>query len=127
MTRMLRYWLNPQCSDASFLSVENGEMFQANPIAISVKPWRGRHHVYSVFMLSSKNKMKSPILLTVKGAGRYRKEACMVKEDAEKYPAPPGYYFLRVHLKTRVAIVMILRGLLDLLRDPANWTLTYTA
>lgn len=125
MIETLKYILNPQCRDTSFLNSQK-EIFQVHPITVCVKPWQGRHNVYGIFMLPNEHKIRYPVMITVKEAGSYRKEAYMVKENIEEYPAPPGYYLLRVCLKTRVAIGMIFRGLYYQLKDPLNWIFTYT-
>jgi hypothetical protein len=117
--------VNPQCRDTSFLRTGN-ETFHANPCTVVVEPWRGRHHVYGVFMLPNEHQLNYPIMLTVKGAGSYRKEAHMVKINIEGYPVRSGHYLLQVNLKTRVALWMILRGLAYQLRQSPNWTLSYT-
>jgi hypothetical protein len=118
--------LNPQCKDTSFLQTSNN-IYSISPIAIVVKPWLGRHHVYGIFVLPSEHQIKYPILLTVKGAGIYRKESHMVKVNIDSSdPRKYDHYHLRVHLKTRVALVMMLKGLSFQIRNPINWTLSYS-
>ncbi|ASC69660.1 hypothetical protein XM38_005890 [Halomicronema hongdechloris C2206] len=124
MVAALKALLNPQCSDISFLDADR-EIFQSHPIAVFARPWQGRHCVYGIFRLPQEHRIEYPILIIVSGAGRYRKEACMVKQDAEHYAAADGYYLLRVHLKTRVAVSLILRGQSYRLKNPLNWTIFY--
>jgi len=117
---------NPQCKNTSFLET-NQEVFYASPMTIVVQPWLGRHNVYGLFILPNEHRLQYPILLSVKQAGRYRKEARMVKVNIDRdYPVPSDHYVLRVHLKTRVAILMILRGLSSQLKNPSNWSIAYT-
>ncbi|MGF1495716.1 MAG: hypothetical protein ACFB8W_02665 [Elainellaceae cyanobacterium] len=118
--------VNPQCSDISFLQTSEN-VFSIFPITIIMRPWLGRHHVYGIFKLPSEHQLNYPVLLSVKGAGKYRKEACMVKVNIDtSYLDEFNYYTLRVHLKTRVALWMIIRGLSHQILDPTNWTLSYT-
>lgn len=124
MFRDLKKVLNPRCKDASFLG--NGQVFSEHPNVVFAQPWRGRHNVYGIFILPYQRQIKFPVMLTVKGAGSYRKEKSMVKTAIYCYPAKPGYVTLKVCLKTRVALLMILRGLFNQLKEPLNWTLTYT-
>ncbi len=112
---------NPQCKDALFLET-GATIFQIHPVSLNIKPWKGRHQVYGVFKLPSGHQVRYPVMITVKGAGRYRKEASMIQE----YEGQDGVRLLQVHLKTRVAILMILLGFYPYLKEPLNWTLTYT-
>lgn len=102
-------------------------MFSASPFTIIARPWLGRHNVYGIFILPNEHQLSYPILLDVKWAGMYRKEAYMVKVNVDRgYPVQPGHYLLRVHLRTRVALLMILQGLSYQLKNPINWSIFYT-
>jgi hypothetical protein len=125
MIQALAQLFNPQCRDPSFLRT-GGNIFSVSPIAIVAQPWLGRHQVYGIFLLPDEHQLNYPILLTVKGAGQYRKEADMVKVNVDQNYPVSGHYVLRVHLRTRAALAMILRGLLGQLQDPGNWILSYT-
>lgn len=126
MIDTIRHILNPQCRDTSFLN-SGKDILQAHSIKVYVKPWHGRHNVYGIFMLPNADSINYPIMLTVKGVGSYRKEAYMVKKNSEKYSTSSnGYDTLKVCLKTRVAIWVILHGLYNHLRNPFNWTISYT-
>jgi len=123
MMLVLRSLLNPQCQDLSFLNADK-DIFKLHPITVSVKPWKGRHRVYGIFRIPRAHEIGYPILITVRGAGCYRKEASMVKHQVAPY-ADDQHYFLQVHLKTRVAISLILRGQFYQLKEPFNWMITY--
>jgi len=126
ITHKLAQLFNPQCKNTSFLET-NPDVFYASPMTIVVQPWLGRHHVYGIFILPNEHRLRYPILLSVKQAGQYRKEARMVKVNIDRgYPVPSDHYVLRVHLKTRVAVLMILRGLSSQLKNPSNWSIAYT-
>jgi len=118
-------FFNPQCQDESFLDPDQ-YVFRISPLVTVIQPWLGRHNVYGVFILPDEHQLAYPILLSVKGAGQYRKEANMVKINVDRDERVPSHcYVLRVHLRTRVTLLMMLRGLSDQLRDPKNWTLSY--
>lgn len=124
MLEFLKYLLNPQCKDTTFLDTSH-EVFQIHPIAVSIKPWLGRHQVFGIFPIPIEHHIQYPIIISVVGAGQYRKEASMVNEKLEGYISPNGHRLLQVNLKTRVALSMRLRGLSFLLNELNNWTLTY--
>lgn len=125
MIQKLAQLLNPQCKDTVFFQTDQN-VFSASPLTIITRPWLGRHNVYGIFILPNEHQLSYPILLNVKWAGTYRKEAYMVKVNVDRgYPVQPGYYLLRVHLRTRVALLMMLQGLSYQLRDPMNWTIFY--
>jgi len=126
ITHKLAQLFNPQCQSTSFLDT-NQDVFYAFPLTIVVQPWLGRHQVYGVFILPNEHQLNYPILLTVKQAGQYRKEAYMVKVNVDRdYPVPSDHYVLRVHLRTRVAVFMLVRGLSSELRNALNWKISYT-
>jgi len=117
---------NPQCNDTTFFHTDQN-VFCASPFTIITRPWLGRHNVYGIFILPNEHQLNYPILLDVKWAGTYRKEAYMVKVNVDRgYLVQPGHYLLRVHLRTRVALLMIIQGLSYQLRNPMNWTIFYT-
>lgn len=121
----LGQFLYPQCKDISFLNCDQN-IYSIHPIATMVRPWLGRHQVYGIFMLPKTHQLNYPILLHVKRAGKYKKEADMVKVNIDqKYLVHSSCYTLRVHLKTRVAILMIFQGLYSQLQNPINWNIYY--
>ncbi len=87
MVNFLKYLLNPQCEDTSFLDTSD-EVFQIHPIAVSIKPWLGRHQVFGIFPIPIEHHIQYPFVISVVGAGRYRKEVSMVNENVEGYSAP---------------------------------------
>lgn len=126
MLEFIKDLLNPQCKDILFLDAAGDKIFRIHPLAISIKPWLGRHHVYGIFPIPIEHHIQYPVLISVVGAGSYRKEACMVNEQVQGYIPPTGYHLLQVNLKTRVTLLMMLRGLSCLLKESRNWTLSYT-
>ncbi|MEL7495295.1 MAG: hypothetical protein AAGJ95_15225 [Cyanobacteria bacterium J06554_11] len=118
--------LDPQCRDTLFLEGEHG-VFSVLPVVTVAKPWLGRHQIYSIFALPEQHRLRTPTLLTVKGIGRYRREGLMLQRlDHRPYGIGPGYYAVKVHLRTRLAWFILFRGLYGQLQDSRNWSLTYT-
>lgn len=125
MLQPLLRLLEIQPDKTAVFSTES-QLFQAKPYEVVVQPWRGRHHVYGIFMLPNQHQLKSPVFLTIKGAGTFPRLGYVFADNVERYPVKPDHYFLRVHLKTRVALLIILQGLGSQLIQPGNWTMTYT-
>ncbi|MEO1447368.1 MAG: hypothetical protein AAFV46_14265 [Cyanobacteria bacterium J06635_11] len=138
--------LDAQCRNTSFLQSDR-DVFKVVPVTTVIRPWLGRHHVYGVFRLPNKHVLTYPALLTINGIGRYRREASMIRRwrrkahsvlldeclasdySAREYLAGhylAGHYLVRVHLRTRLALFVLFRGLHGRLQNPKNWALTYT-
>ncbi|MEL6903235.1 MAG: hypothetical protein AAFP07_20040, partial [Cyanobacteria bacterium J06606_4] len=91
------------------------------------KPWLGRHQIYAIFALPEQHRLRTPVLLTVKGVGRYRREGLLLQRlKRQPYGIEPGYYAVRVYLRTRLGWFLWLRGLFGQLQDSRNWSLSYT-
>jgi len=68
-----------------------------------------------------------PVLLRVNNAGNYCKNAGFdgLFQELEGLEAPSGYYLSKHYMRTRTTLWLITQGVLDQLRQPRNWTLTY--
>ncbi len=119
--KALEHVLNPVCQDVSFLALAQ-PTFSCHPEWVVVQPWRGRHNVYGIFKIPQNYSLQFPILLSVQGAGHYRKEREMVKFNCD--PVASQSQYLKVHLKTRVALRLVCTGWAHQLHNPQNWTLT---
>ena len=123
------YLLKPPLDDwcSGYLS-SNPATTSIHPLKVVVEPLLGRHRVYGIFMLSiEKCPPGEPVLLRVSNAGNYCENAGFkgVFQELEGLEAPSGYYLTRNYMRTRTTLWLITQGLLDQLRQPRNWTLTY--
>ena len=115
--------LDPQCKNVSFLESQQST-FSVSPMLTVVQPWRGRHHVYSIFAIPNAHSISSPMLLSVKGIGQFRRDVRLVVASRQ-YPLQSGYYAVRTYLRTRLAVFLICQGLYWKLQNPNNWVLSY--
>ncbi|MFN6483017.1 MULTISPECIES: hypothetical protein [unclassified Nostoc] len=90
-----------------------------------VQPWRGRHHVYGIFMIPDKYKLSPFFVVTVQGAGSYCSKQFGHKKNFDDVFAEPGTYLVKKFIRTRIALRLILKGLYFQLNDKQNWTLTF--
>jgi hypothetical protein len=83
--------------------------------------------VYGIFQLErEKCPPNQPVVLTVLAAGKYCETADTDQvQTFEGIEAPPGYYLSKHYIRTRTALWLSIQGLLDQLKQPRNWTLTY--
>lgn len=131
--------LDPRCQDTSFLQPGQGtkqrtaqkaeqeaeqNIFSVLPMMTVVRPWCGRHHVYSIFAVPNHHHPRESLLLTVKGIGQYRRDIHIVMSQ-QNYPTQSGYYIVRTYLRTRLALFLICQGLYWKLQNPNNWILSY--
>lgn len=100
--------------------------YKAHPIKLVVKPWRGPHHVYGIFMIPEDYKPNREAVLDVKGVSTYNKTIYSRGQETEGIQAKPGYYLAKVFIKTRTTLKLSAKGSFNQLRQPCNWTLTYS-
>ncbi len=114
------------CYPQGFVSSSNGEKLYTSPEKIVVKPWRGQHHVYGIFMVPDGYESDRLVTLTVSGSKTY----CGTLEpiDSTSYQdinSKPGYSLMKGYFNTRLAVYLIMRGKKDQLKQPNNWKLGY--
>jgi hypothetical protein len=119
--------LDGRCSGLGYLA-SNRSTTTVQALKVVVKPWLGRHQVYGVFPLPFETCNRSePVLLTIIGAGNYcqRGKYTQPTHHFEELQPPPGYTLVRYPLRTRTTLWLTTKGLLEQLKQPRNWTVTY--
>ncbi|MEM7556627.1 MAG: hypothetical protein AAF378_21515 [Cyanobacteria bacterium P01_A01_bin.84] len=113
-----------RCHNWAFSSVE--EKSYAYPEKIVVKPWKGPHHVYGLFMIPGGHLNEKLFKLTIPNTRTY----CGVLEfngsAYGSFEAKPGYYIMRGLLNTRIALWLILQGRGEELKRSHNWQVGYS-
>ncbi|MBD2530995.1 hypothetical protein H6G97_15970 [Nostoc flagelliforme FACHB-838] len=99
--------------------------FQVYATKVVVQPWRGRHHVYGIFMIPDKYKQSPFFVVRVKDAGSYCSYQFGHKNNFDNIFAEPETYLVRKFIRTRTSLRLILQGLYFQLNDKQNWTLTF--
>lgn len=115
---------NSDCNFEGFLASKTTK-FQVQATKVIVQPWRGRHHVYGIFMIPDKYKLSPFFVVTVQGAGSYCSKQFGHKKNFDDVFAEPGTYLVKKFIRTRIALRLILKGLYFQLNDKQNWTLTF--
>ncbi|MEH1974347.1 MAG: hypothetical protein V7L02_14310 [Nostoc sp.] len=112
------------CNIEAFLASKTTK-FQVHATKVIVQPWRGRHHVYGIFMIPEEYKQSPFFVVTVQGAGSYCSKQFGDKKNFNDIFAEPGTYLVRKFIRTRIALRLIFQGLYFNLNDKQNWTLTF--
>jgi hypothetical protein len=110
------------CPDPVLANFKAGKTYNS-PSKVVVKPWKGEHNVYAVFMLPSQVQSRKYLLVNIPESGTYCGGTERVGTDFEGVQAKPGYYLVKASLKTRTSSLLIARGFLTQLKDPRNWNL----
>jgi hypothetical protein len=119
-------WPRASCYPSAFISETNAEKYYAYPEKIVVKPWRGQHHVYGVFMVPKGSKSDRLVTFTVSENKTYCGRPIKISDPSvENIDAKPGYYLMKGYINTRVALFLIAQGKIDELKQPSNWKLGY--
>jgi hypothetical protein len=112
------------CNFEAFIALKT-KNFQVQATKVIVQPWRGRHHVYGIFMIPNEYKQSPFFLVTVKGAGSYCSKQFGHKKNFDDIFAEPGTYLVKKFIRTRTALRLILQGLYFQVNNKQNWTLTF--
>jgi hypothetical protein len=118
--------LDDWCSGVGYLP-SNRPSTSVHALKVVVEPLQGRHEVYGIFQLErEKCPPNQPVVLTVLAAGKYCETAGTDQvQNFEGIEVLPGYYLSKHYIRTRTALWLSIQGLLDQLKQPRNWTLTY--
>ncbi len=112
------------CNSEAFLASKT-KKFQVQATKVVVEPWRGKHHVYGIFMVPNEYKQTPFFVLTVKGFGNECSKPFGYRQNYDDIFAGPGTHLVRDYMRTRTALRLIFQGLYGQLNDKQNWTLTY--
>lgn len=114
------------CQQSRYPSLSS-ERYITYPEKVVVKPWRGQHHVYGIFMIPGgylNNKLftvKIPGTKVYCGVLAYGGTKLLDGVDAKR-----GYYLMKGMLNTRSALWLLWQGKGDQLKQVSNWTLGYS-
>lgn len=124
---IITLWWPVNDSDCNFgnLLVSKTKKFQVNATKVIVQPWRGRHHVYGIFMIPNEYKQAPFFVVTVQGAGSYCSKQFGYKKNFNGISAEPGTYLVQKFIRTRTALRLIFQGLYFQINEKQSWTLTF--
>ncbi|WP_392534873.1 hypothetical protein [Nostoc sp. C117] len=112
------------CNLEAFIASKTPK-FQVQATKVVVQPWRGRHHVYGIFMIPNEYKQSPFFVVTVKGTRSYCSKQFGHRKNFDDIFAEPGTFLVRKFMRTRTALQLILQGLYFQVNDKQNWTLIF--
>jgi hypothetical protein len=119
----------PPTTNCGAEAPDDSKIHTIRPTKVVVQPWKGRHHVYGIFMVpqSHKHERKYTSALYIQGFdGEFTPGRDPETEYAEEMVAESGHYLERVHVPTRVALWFLFTGKFSDLQVPCNWALVFT-
>ena len=126
ITYYLQQALDEECTGVGYLSA-NPSKTSIHPLKVVVEPFQGQHQVYGIFRMEKvKTPPSQPVVLTVNHVGKYCESTVYLGQNFAEITVPNQYYLSQHYIRTRTALWLSMRGLLEKLRQPDNWTLTYT-
>ena len=126
ITYSLQQTLDEQCTGVGYLPA-NLSTTSIHPLKVVVEPFHGQHQVYGIFRLEkAKVPPNQPVILTVNHVGKYCESTTYVGQNFAEITLADQYYLSQHYIRTRTALWLTIRRLLDELRQPNSWTLTYT-
>lgn len=110
------------CGDAQHVEGEE-HWFQATDTV--VQPWRGRHHVYGVFVIPAQYKFDHLFTakLVIQGVHNELLAGSPEYTDVPSSTWEPGSYRKRAYLPTRATLKFIAMGRFGDLKMPCHWWL----
>ncbi|QSJ16126.1 hypothetical protein JYQ62_30885 [Nostoc sp. UHCC 0702] len=113
-----------RCHPWGFISSNQGKYY-LYPEKIVVQPWRGRHHVYGIFMIPNGSRSDHFVTLQIPGEKTYCGRLVSRSNSIAGIHAKPGYSLARGYFNTRIAIKLIAEGKGNQLLQPSNWRVGY--
>lgn len=97
-----------------------------HPQKVVVKPWKGRHQVYGVFVLPNGYQANKAVVVNIEGESPYCSGTpILVKRDEfQGVQATAGERIVVAYFRTRTASWLIAQGKADRLKQPQNWSLS---
>jgi hypothetical protein len=112
------------CQKWGFI-VTNSKKYYLNPEKIVIEPWRGRHHVYGIFMIPDGYVRDHLITIKIPGKPTYCGILLFPSNTYDGIYAKPGHYLMKGYLQTRTTLELIFEGKANQLQQPSNWRLGY--
>ncbi len=123
---VILWWpLNDSDCDSEPFMASKTQKYEVHATKVVVQPWHGEHQIYAIFMVPNKYERSPFFILTVKGVGNSCEKPFGSYQNIDGISAAPGTHLIKDHIRTRLALRLILLGLYDQLNDKQNWTLTY--
>jgi len=108
------------------LVVKNTNNGRIHPQKVVVRPWKGRHQVYGVFVLPNEYQANNAVVVNIEGISTYcgGKPIPKVKDEFQGVYAQPGERIVVAYFRTRTASWLIAQGRMEELKQPRNWLLS---
>ncbi|GAX34981.1 hypothetical protein [Nodularia sp. NIES-3585] len=95
------------------------------PEKLVVRPWRGPHNVYALFVIPSESTSDNLFTVTIPGNSTYCGRFQDIGKVSSGVDGQKYYTLIRGYLNTRIALKLIAQGKLNQLQEPDNWRLGY--
>lgn len=95
------------------------------PEKVVVRPWRGRHQVYAIFILPDDYETENAVVVRIEGEMIYcaSKPSRVKGDEFQGVYAKPGEDIFVARFRTRTASWLIAQGKVEALKQPHNWSL----
>ncbi|MGL4618144.1 hypothetical protein [Chroococcidiopsis sp.] len=96
-----------------------------HPEKVVVRPWKGRHQVYAIFVLPDDYEIDNAVVVSIDGEMTYcaSKPARVKGDEFQGVYAKPGEDIFVARFRTRTASWLIAQGKVESLKQPRNWSL----
>lgn len=108
------------------LVTRNSSSYQLHPHKVIIKPWRGRHQVYGIFVIPEEYQASNFFMVSIEKASTYcgGKPVAVAGKKFQGVYVKPEERILVGYFRTRTASWLIAQGKIEQLKQPRNWVLS---
>ena len=113
-----------RCSRQALVATDTSSS-RIHPRKVVVRPWKGRHQVYAIFVLPNEYQANNTVVVNIEGVSTYcgSKPVPVAGNTFQGVYAKPGEHILLAYFRTRTASWSIAQGKAEQLQQPRNWLL----
>lgn len=112
------------CEKWGFIDSTSSKYY-IHPEKIVIEPWRGKHHVYGIFMIPNGYIHDRIITVKIPGKQTYCGNLLFPSNTYAGIDAKPGHHLMKGYLQTHTALELIFQGKGNQLKQPSNWSVGY--
>ena len=113
-----------QCPRQALVATDTSSS-RIHPQKVVVRPWKGRHQVYGIFLIPNEYQANNTVVVSIEGVSTYcgGKPVLIAGNEFQGVHARSGERIVTAYFRTRTASWLIAQGKVGQLKQPHNWLL----
>lgn len=127
MAMTMMWPMNPPLTACSPVDPGHSQESRFQAVDVVIQPWKGRHHVYGLFIIPDRFKYHRlyAVRLRIEGIDAEFSAGSPENEEGDSRVPLPGYFLRRAYLPTRTALWFVITGQFRNLQVPCHWWLVF--